>query len=337
MRILITGAAGNLGTLLARHLLRDTKHHLHLMIHRKTLPSDLSRHDRVKLFQCDLSQPKTLIAASRGCDAIIHFGSVLFAPRPDRHFPITNTQNAINMIDVAIQEEVDRFILVSFPHVEGPTSPEAPCRGRLDATPTSIHARTRLAAEKYLLQMSDKSGMKAISLRPGMIYGADLLMIEFARILARFRMLAVWPENTPVHLLSLSDFNLCCQAALEKPDIHGIYPLGDDDPTTLQNFMDETCSHLGLGKPRRVPGAGIQVAAWILESMATIFGTKTPLTRDFIRIGRTPYFCDTSRMKQDLLPRLTHPSFREALHTLVLKDDQPAFGFKEWKIKPRRA
>ncbi|MBF0369394.1 MAG: NAD(P)-dependent oxidoreductase [Magnetococcales bacterium] len=316
MRILMTGAGGNLGSLLARHLLHHTNHSLNLMVHRNPLPADLASNNRVGVFKCDLSKPKTLEASCRGCDAIIHFGSVLFAPRPERHFPLTNTQNSVNMIDAAIRAGVERFILVSFPHVEGATSQDDPCIGRVDRRPVSIHAKTRLEAEKYLLRKGEETGLRAISLRPGMIYGSEVLMIEFARKLARFGLLGVWNNETPVHLLSLADFNACCQAALEKPEAVGVYPLGDDAPTTLQAFMDESCRHLGLQKPWRLPEAAFFAAAWASESMATLFGTKTPLTTDFIRIGQVPYFCDTSRMRRDLIPVLRHASFRDALFTL---------------------
>jgi uncharacterized protein YbjT (DUF2867 family) len=39
MRLLITGAAGNLGSRLARSLL-DSRHELRLMVHRRPLPFD---------------------------------------------------------------------------------------------------------------------------------------------------------------------------------------------------------------------------------------------------------------------------------------------------------
>jgi len=43
MQILITGAAGNMGSLLARHLLASP-HRLRLLVHRTPLPFDASVH-----------------------------------------------------------------------------------------------------------------------------------------------------------------------------------------------------------------------------------------------------------------------------------------------------
>src|ERR1700724_1944533 len=51
--ILITGAAGNLGSLLARHLLAG-RHPLRLMYHRRPLPDDVARAPNVGVIQADL-------------------------------------------------------------------------------------------------------------------------------------------------------------------------------------------------------------------------------------------------------------------------------------------
>lgn len=69
------------------------------------------------------------------------------------------------------------MILISFPHVEGETTPKCHATGRLDGTPTSMHARTRLEEEKILFDLK-KSGIETVSLRVGMMYGRGILMID---------------------------------------------------------------------------------------------------------------------------------------------------------------
>jgi len=308
MRILITGAAGNLGGMLSRYLLAETNHFLNLMTHEHPVDPTLNDPKRTKIYKCDLEKPGTLKEACANSEVIIHFAGLLFAPKPAEFLPTTNTVYAQHLIDAAITEEVKRFILVSFPHVEGPTSKEKPCTDRLDRKPISIHAQTRLAAEKYLFEKASGTQLRAISLRPGMIYGKDVLMISFAKKLAQRRLLGVWQENTLIHILSIDDFLSCCKAAIEKPDAKGIYPLGDDSPTTLQAFLETCCKKWDVAKPWRMPLWLIYSTAWAAETYARVFGTRTPLTADFIRIGKVPYFCDTTRMKRDLLRELKYPS-----------------------------
>ncbi len=315
MRILVTGAAGNLGGMLARYLLRNTDHSLDLMEHRTPVAEDLLC-GRTRICRCDLADPRTLPDACSEADAVIHFPGVLFAPRPETFLPMTNVLYVRHLVDAAAAAGVERFVLVSFPHVEGPSSREAPCTDRQDREPPSVHARTRLEAERHLFGKAQGTGMRAISLRPGMIYGRDVLMVTFARWLARRRLLGIWREPTPVHVLSIDDFNACCRAAVEKDGIGGVYPLGDDAPTTLQEFLDACCRRWGLPRPWRVPPWSVYAVAWGCEGIAGVLGTRTPFTVDFIRIGRVPYCCDTRRMKTQLLPELKYPSFREGLAIL---------------------
>lgn len=311
MRVLITGAAGNLGSRLARHLAATGRHSLNLMTHTNALPPDLKAHPAVTEFRCDLADPASLRAACASADVIVHFAGVLFAPRPETFLPVTNTQYTKNLVDVAVEQKVKRFILISFPHVEGPTTPESPCTDRQDREPASAHARTRLAAERYVIARGGTSDMRAISLRVGMVYGREILMVAFARKLAAKRLLGVWREPTCYSLISIDDFNSAAAAAIESPIAEGIYPIGDDSPTTLQKFLDTCCDAWRLPRPWRVPLWSVYGVAWMSEHIAALLRARTPFTVDFIRIGRVPFCCDTRRMKADLLPRLKYPTLNE--------------------------
>ena len=128
MRVLITGAAGNLGGFLARFLWAESNHFLNLTKHEKPVADDLARSDRTRIYPCDLGQPGTLAELCSASDVIVHFAGVLFAPAPEKFLPLTNFVYAKNLVDAAIAGDVKRFVLISFPHVAGPTSLEDPAR-----------------------------------------------------------------------------------------------------------------------------------------------------------------------------------------------------------------
>jgi nucleoside-diphosphate-sugar epimerase len=66
-------------------------------------------------------------------------------------------------------------------------------------------------------------------------------MVEAARWLARKRPLAVWREPTVYQFLSVPDFLRAAEAAIVRPGVEGIYHVGDEEPVTLQRFLDEAC------------------------------------------------------------------------------------------------
>jgi nucleoside-diphosphate-sugar epimerase len=313
--VLITGAAGNLGGMLARHLLPSGVA-LRLMWHRRPLAPDVVGRANVSAVQADLSDPATLAPALSGVDTVVHFAGVLFAPRPERFLPDTNTRWFDHLVTAALEARVARLVLISFPHVEGPTSKDEPATGRLDREPVSVHARTRLAEERLLFERTRGTATTPVVLRSGMVYGRGVLMIEAARWLASRRLLAVWRDPTWIQLISTPDFLRASEAAIVKPDVSGVYHLGDEQPVTLQQFLDAACERWGFRRPYRLPFWTIMTAASLCELAALVARTPSPLTRDFIRIGRVSYWGDTGRMREELLPALSYPTLQSGRRTL---------------------
>ncbi|MEI6123507.1 MAG: NAD-dependent epimerase/dehydratase family protein [Bacteroidota bacterium] len=312
--VLITGAAGNLGGLLANYL-KDTGTNLHLMIHHRDVAPELKTRANITVFKADLEHPDTLTSALQGVDTVVHFAGILFKHHPEKFLPKTNTVYFNNLLDKAIECKVMRIILISFPHVEGETFPEHPAQGKLDGNPTSMHAKTRLEEERLLFG-SAASKIEVVALRVGMVYGKGILMIEGARWFAKHRLLGIWKKPTWIHLISTIDFLEATHQAILKPNISGIYHLGDDGMQTLQEFLDAATLQWKFKKPWRLRVWFIMLAAWKFEMISWLFQTRSPLTRDFVKIGMASYYGDTQRMKAELLAKLTYPTYQQGIGTL---------------------
>jgi nucleoside-diphosphate-sugar epimerase len=267
----------------------------------------------VEVCRADLAQPATLTTACAGIDCIVHLAGVLFAPQPARFLPITNVQYVRNLLDAAQSAGVSKFILVSFPHVEGETTPENPASNRLDRTSEVVHFRTRLEAERVVLQAH--GDVQPVVVRAGVVYGRDVKLIEAARWLLRHRLMAIWRRSTWIHLIALPDLLTGLQAAIEKEDASGIYSLCDDEPMLLQDFLDRLADHFGTPRPRRMPEWVFHFAGAACEFAAILFRTTAPLTRDIVRAGMTSSVSDNSR-RSKLLPRLAYPTLNEGIALL---------------------
>ncbi|MFA6875137.1 MAG: NAD-dependent epimerase/dehydratase family protein [Parabacteroides sp.] len=115
--ILITGAAGNLGGLLASHL---KGRNLHLLTHKKEVAEEVKNSSNSKIFKADLADKETLYPALKGVSTIVHFAGVLFKARPEKFLPITNTLYFNNLLEVAIEQGGAEDYLNQF----------SPCGGR---------------------------------------------------------------------------------------------------------------------------------------------------------------------------------------------------------------
>lgn len=310
--VAITGAAGNLGGILARNMARDEVF-LHLLWHNKPIIPSLTERPNVTAFRVDLARRETLVGAFDGVDTVVHFAGVLFRGRPEKFLPKTNIGYFANVLDVAVTAGVRRVVLISFPHVEGETTPERPATGRLDGNPLSVHAATRLEEEKLLMS---RPGIEKVILRCGMVYGRGILMIDAARWFSRYGLLGVWRKPNFIHLISTEDFVAATKAAVINPAAEGVYHIGDDGVQTLAEFLDAATCHWHTFRPWRMPVWLIRTAAWVFERVSLVTGCRAPLTQDFVTIGRVSYYGDTSRMKKDLLPKLKYPTFRDGIDTL---------------------
>jgi hypothetical protein len=146
-----------------------------------------------------------------------------------------------------------------------------------------------------------------------MVYGSGILMIDAAKWFAKRRILGVWPEPTEIHLISKTDFCRAVVAAIRNESSTGVFHIGDEGNDTLQSFLDFACKIWGCRKPWRMPLWLIYFAAKIFELVSRIFGTISPLTKDFIDIGRVSYYGDTSRFREELLPVLKYSDINEGI------------------------
>jgi hypothetical protein len=62
-----------------------------------------------------------------------------------------------------------------------------------------------------------------------------------------------------------------------------------------------------------LPAFAFYWAASICENTASLLRTGTPLTRDMVEMAMTSVVAETTRMKQDLIPRLAYPSLEQGL------------------------
>lgn len=180
MRIAIAGASGNLGLFLSRFL-SDQHHDLVLLSHRRPIPVDLTSQHRVQVRKVDLGDPQSLRGCCDSVDCVVSLAGVLFRGGAEKFLPITNTQYVINLVNEAVFAQAKKFVLLSFPHVEGESFPELPARGLLPETdPAPVHARTRLEAERYLVRIGESSTLRCLIFRSGVVYGSGVKLIESA-------------------------------------------------------------------------------------------------------------------------------------------------------------
>ena len=160
-RILLTGAAGNLGRVLRERLTRYCD-----VLRSSDLGPIAHLHEGEESMPCDLGDAAAVDALVRGCDAIVHFGGVS-VERPFEEILPANIQGTYNLYEAARRHGVRRIVFASSNHVTGfyrqdeVVSPEDPPR------PDGYYGVSKAFGEQLARFYFDRYGIESVCVRIG--------------------------------------------------------------------------------------------------------------------------------------------------------------------------
>lgn len=171
--VLVTGGAGYLGSALLPQLLESgcRVRVLDVLLWGQAPIAAYLNHPRLELVQADFRDVEPVVRALRGVQAVVHLGGVVGDQACDLDEDRTLEINVIGtrlLAEAARGMGVPRFIFASTGAVYGncdcSMDEEAPLN------PVSLYARTKIAGERILLQMTDPTFAPTI-LRFGTVFG----------------------------------------------------------------------------------------------------------------------------------------------------------------------
>jgi nucleoside-diphosphate-sugar epimerase len=171
--VLVIGGGGYIGSALLPILLRDgyRVRVLDLFLYGAGPIESVLNHPDVEFIKADFRQVDALVEAMRGVDQVVHLGGIVGDPACaiDEELTIDVNLNATRVIaDVAKGQGVKRLVFASTCSVYGASDEILDERSVLN--PVSLYARSKIASEKVLLEMTDHKFAPVI-LRFGTIYG----------------------------------------------------------------------------------------------------------------------------------------------------------------------
>jgi UDP-glucose 4-epimerase len=174
MRLLVTGGAGYIGSIVARHLLTGG--------HEVVVLDNLSRGHRaavpegVELVVADLLDREALEAATdRGFDAVLHFAALSLVGESGTHPELyfrTNVGGTLNLLETMRDADVPRLVFSSTAAVYG--APDVvPVPETAATIPTNTYGRSKVAVDWLIGDFCQAHGLAAVSLRYFNVAGAS--------------------------------------------------------------------------------------------------------------------------------------------------------------------
>jgi predicted dehydrogenase/nucleoside-diphosphate-sugar epimerase len=299
-RILVTGAAGFLGSALTRRL-RERGEEPRVFLRRPAAPG--SPAEGLDAVYGSLGEPNAVDRAVAGVDVVYHVGAAMKGWRED--FEAGTIQGTRNVIDACIKYGVRRLVYVSSlgvldhaGHADGvPVNEASPVEPHPDLR--GLYSQTKLEAERMVLAAIAERGLQAVVIRPGQIFGPGAEKVTpngVIQIAGKWILAGSGQRKLP--LVYCDDIvDALILAAQSERAAGQVVNVVDTTPVTQNEYLGYQLPALGNKKVWKIPVAGLLVAAAGIEILGKLLKRGVPLSRYKIRALKPLSPLDTSAAK----------------------------------------
>jgi UDP-glucose 4-epimerase len=258
VRVLVTGAAGFIGSHLCRRLVAEGSQVVGFDNLSAGDPANLADVPEVLLVEADLRDGDAVADAARGCDAILHHAarkSVPLSVQEPEEFVEVNVRGTLNVL-LAAREGPATAVFASSSSVYGDQE-IFPLREDAQPRPRSPYAATKLAGEALFGSWWHSYRVPTITLRYFNVYGPGQdPASEYAAVIPRF-VTACLTGATPVvygdgkqgrdftYIDDVVDANLLALRAPERAFGRVLNAGAGRPPTTINQLLELVARHAG--------------------------------------------------------------------------------------------
>ncbi len=176
MRILVTGAAGRIGS----HVVPELAAHGHTVraLDRRPLPEEVRKVSEP--YYADMTDPLAMLNAANGCDTIAHIGAVPGPTVPADEVLRLNVIGTQNILEAAAAHDISRVVLTSSVGALGFSFPTHLCLPDylpVDTAhprrPQDVYGLSKLMNEESAAARTRLSGMTTLVIRPPAIWDLE--------------------------------------------------------------------------------------------------------------------------------------------------------------------
>ena len=311
--ILVTGATGLVGGHLLFHLLTENTtvrairrkssqlHGLELIF--ASYNADPKQYlDRIEWVTGDVTDKKSILEAMNGVSQVFHCAAVVSLGNGSDLLTDTNVSGTRNVVEAALQSQVQKFCFVSSIAACGKNTNGKPIDEQCewtDAESRSVYARSKYFSEQEVWK-GIRNGLNAVIVNPGVILGFSGNNSGSAELFYRVR------KGLPFYTNGGSGY-------VDVKDVVKVMMLLMKSEISAERFIlvAENCSNkdilswiaLGFGRMKPVLGLGKPVlltVGYLSEIAGKVFGFKPLLDRGMARSALNREYYSSEKIKKAL-------------------------------------
>ena len=255
-QVCVTGAGGEIGVHLIKRLVQ-MRCAVHALIHNRLSKIPSSGDTNIQISVCDIEDVAQVYAAVAETDTIFHLAGrthrVSETRTLDNLYHKVNVQGTRNVLEAAVTSGVRRFIFFSSVKTMGEHT-MACLSEAADALPITQYGKSKLAAEKLVLEYGKRTGLHVACLRLPMVYGPGNTGSLLRMIDAIDRgIFPPWPPHvmnrrSMVHVSNV--VNAAILAATKAQANGQCYIVADYEAYSTREVYERICECLGKRLPR---------------------------------------------------------------------------------------
>ncbi|MEN6502034.1 MAG: NAD(P)-dependent oxidoreductase [Tenuifilaceae bacterium] len=253
-KVLVTGGAGYIGSVLVRQLL---EHNYRVVVLDSLMYGgesllDLFNNNNFDFVKGDIRREEDIAMAMKGVDIVVHLAAIVGDPACAKQPELaksTNLDGSKLLYSIANKMGVKRFIFSSTCSNYGRmANPDIMVDEMSELAPVSLYAETKVGVEKFLLSQPKSNTCKPTVLRFSTVYGLslrprfDLTVNEFTKELALGRELVIFGEQfwrPYCHVVDLArSVLIALEAPMEKVAFN-VYNVGDSSENYQKKMIVE--------------------------------------------------------------------------------------------------
>lgn len=300
----VTGGSGFVGKALIRRLVSQNVRVIALA--RSETAASTVETAGASAFRADLFDKDALTEGMRGCDCVFHAAGHLSEWDSYEAFHKSNVIGTERMLAAAKGADVTTFVAVGAAAVVmgGPVPMKDITEDLPLQTPAwAPYIATKAEAERLVLQ-ANKTGLRTIVIRPPLIWGAGMPMLNEMVAAAESGHFALPDAGQQAMSTSHVDNVVeCLILAAKKGRVGESYYVTDGDVTTLKNVLTNLLGTRGVPPIKRSVRFGF---AWqmagVMEIVWRVFRlrAKPPITRQTLRMIGKDFTLNIGKAKRDL-------------------------------------